>query len=116
MAAGTPQAFGRGAIQALTDAATISGVDASLANAFGVTLGGNRTFAAFANPIPGLELTIYVKQDGTGSRTATWNANVAWASGTAPTLTTTAGATDVINFRWNEVLAKWIGTSTLNVS
>lgn len=43
----------------------------------------------------GAKLTIVLKQDGTGSRTATWT-GMTWASGTAPTLTTTAAKSDVI--------------------
>jgi hypothetical protein len=37
-------------------------------------------------------------QDTTGSRTVTWPSTVQWPSGTAPTLTTTAGKMDIITF------------------
>ena len=39
-----------------------------------------------------------VYQDGTGSRTLTWNAAFKWTAQTAPVLTTTANAMDVITF------------------
>jgi hypothetical protein len=74
-----------------------------------VTLGGNRTFGAFANPAPGQVVMMELKQDATGSRTVTWNANVSWAGGTAPTLTTTANAVDVLRFTWNSTAGKWRG-------
>ena len=35
--------------------------------------------------------------------------NVNWASGTAPTLTTTAAAIDVLRFTYNSARSKWIG-------
>lgn len=60
-----------------------------------VTLTGNCTFT-FSNPIDGGRYLIALKQDGTGSRTATWPANVKWSAGTAPTLSTAAGKCDVV--------------------
>ena len=39
-----------------------------------------------------------VIQDGTGTRLITWNAVFEWEGGTAPTLTTTAAAVDLISF------------------
>ena len=117
-----PQNFGVGSIIILTDGPTIT-IDngagntptstgtntAGNGNYFAVTLGGNRTFATFLNFPFGAVFYLDVVQDGTGSRTATWPSNVAWAAGTAPTLTTTAGATDVVRFTYNTRLSKWIG-------
>ncbi len=37
-------------------------------------------------------------QDGTGSRTVTWFANIKWAAATVPTLSTAADKTDVFTF------------------
>ncbi|MGI0075916.1 MAG: hypothetical protein ACREAU_00740, partial [Nitrosopumilaceae archaeon] len=42
--------------------------------------------------------TFIVTQDGTGSRTITWPGSVRWSGGTPPTLTTTAGKTDLFTF------------------
>ena len=43
-------------------------------------------------------ITLFLVQDGTGSRIATWPGTVDWAAATAPTLTTTAAAVDVLTF------------------
>ena len=61
------------------------------------TLTDNVTFTMTAPASPE-EVLLVMVQDGTGSRTATWPATVLWASGTAPTLTTTAAAVDIIKF------------------
>jgi len=82
-------------VQTLTDAATISW-NADSGNMATVTLGGNRTMAAPTNLKAGGSYSLTVTQDGTGSRTITWNSVFKWASGTAPTLTTTASRTDLI--------------------
>lgn len=81
---------------ALTDAASIA-TDASLSNTFTVTLGGNRTLANPTNMTNGAIYTWRVRQDGTGSRTLAYGSKFKWPGGTAPTLTTTASATDFIS-------------------
>lgn len=43
-------------------------------------------------------LTLRLRQDATGSRTITFGDSIRWAGGTAPTLTTTASAIDVLVF------------------
>jgi len=89
----------------LTDGATINW-DASTQDVCKVTLGGNRTMAAPTNNTTGQFISILVIQDGTGSRTLTWNAVFEFASDTAPTLTTTANLGDVFVFRYNG--SKWL--------
>jgi len=89
----------------LTDQATVAW-DASTQDVCKLTLGGNRTMAAPTNNTTGQFISILVIQDGTGSRTLTWNAVFEFASDTAPTLTTTANLGDVFVFRYNG--AKWI--------
>jgi len=86
-----------GSITALTDAATIS-VNFASSNNFSVTLGGNRTLGNPSNVVAGQSGFIAVTQDGTGSRTLAYSSNWDFASGSAPTLTTTAGATDIIAY------------------
>lgn len=81
---------------ALTDAATIA-TDASLSNTFTVTLGGNRTLGNPTNLSNGCIYNWRIKQDGTGSRTLAYGAKFKWPGGSAPTLTTTASATDFIS-------------------
>jgi len=85
----------RGAISALTDGATIT-PDFSLANNFSVTLGGNRTLANPTNLTAGASGAIFISQDGTGSRTLAFGSYWSFSGGTAPTLTTTASAIDVL--------------------
>jgi len=89
----------------LTDGSTISW-DASTQDVCKVTLAGNRTLAAPTNNTTGQFISILVIQDGTGSRTLTWNAVFEFASDTAPTLTTTANLGDVFVFRYNG--SKWL--------
>jgi hypothetical protein len=89
----------------LTDQATITW-DASTQDVCKVTLAGNRTMAAPTNNTTGQFISILVIQDGTGSRTLTWNAVFEFASDTAPTLTTTASLGDVFVFRYNG--SKWL--------
>jgi hypothetical protein len=79
----------------LTDGASIA-TDASLSNVFYVTLGGNRTLANPSNLVDGGTYVWVITQDGTGSRTLSYGNVFAWPAKTAPTLTTTAGAVDII--------------------
>ena len=82
----------------LTDAANIDW-DTSQGQVATVTLGGNRTFNAPTNLLNGGFYALQIVQDGTGSRTASWNSVFKFTAGTAPTLTTTASAKDFITFR-----------------
>ena len=104
----------RGTPVALTDAATIA-VDLSLGNNFTVTLAGNRTLGAPTNVTAGQSGVIVVTQDGTGSRTLAYNSVYKFAGGTAPTLTTTASAVDVLAY-YVESSTRITVTSLLNVS
>jgi hypothetical protein len=87
----------RGTITALTDGATIT-PDFALANNFSVTLGGNRTLANPTNLTAGQSGVIVITQDGTGSRTLAYGSYFKFPGGTAPTLTTTASAVDVLAY------------------
>ena len=87
----------RGAITALTDGATIT-PDFALSNNFSVTLEGNRTMANPSNLVAGQSGSIFITQDGTGSRTLAWGSYWDFAAGVAPTLTTTAGAVDRVDY------------------
>ena len=104
----------RGSVVSLTDAATIA-VDLSLGNNFSVTLAGNRTLGAPTNVTAGQSGVIVVTQDSTGSRTLAYNSVYKFAGGTAPTLTTTASAVDVLAY-YVESSTRITVTSLLNVS
>lgn len=97
--------------QTLTDGATINW-DISLGQSAIVTLGGNRTIANPTNTVNGGFYVLQVIQDGTGSRTLSWGANFIWPSGTAPTLTTTAGKRDFFGFICSN--GKLYGNTVLN--
>ena len=84
-------------ITALSDGATIT-IDMATACHHSVTLGGNRTFAAPSNQVIGQSGSLFITQDGTGSRTASFNSAFKFVGGTAPTLTTGAGLTDRIDY------------------
>ena len=84
-------------VTALSDGATIT-IDMATACHHSVTLGGNRTFAAPSNQVVGQAGSIFITQDGTGSRTASFNAAFKFVGGTAPTLTTTAAAVDRVDY------------------
>lgn len=83
----------------LTDAASIA-TDAATSNHFTVTLAGNRTLANPTNLVNGVILNWKIKQDGTGSRTLAYGSKFKWAGGTAPTLSTAAGARDFITAQY----------------
>jgi hypothetical protein len=93
-------------VVALTDGATIA-IDASAGNVQDVTLGGNRTIAAPTNAVDGQTLMLRITQDGTGSRTLTWNSVFDFASIGTPELSTTAGKTDVVPFIYIAAATKW---------
>ena len=86
-----------GEITALVSAATIT-IDMADSNNFSVTLAHNATFANPSNDTAGQSGSIFITQDGTGSRTASWGTDWEFAGGTAPTLTTTAAASDRIDY------------------
>ncbi len=66
-----------------------------------VTLGGNRNLSAGSGGITGQFISLLVIQDGTGSRTLTFNAVYEFTGDEAPTLTTTASKGDLFVFRYN---------------
>ena len=91
----------------LTDGSTVSW-DVSTSPIAKLTLGGNRTLAApsGSTPAAGQFIALTVIQDGTGSRTLTWNATYEFTEDTAPTLTTTANKGDLFIFKYNG--SKWL--------
>lgn len=86
-----------GSVSTLTDGATIT-PNFALNNSFTVTLGGNRTLANPTNLVAGQSGVIIINQDGTGGRTLAYGSNYDFGGGTAPTLTTTANAQDMIAY------------------
>ena len=87
----------RGEVTALTDASSIA-TDLALSNNFSVTLAGNRTLANPTNTVAGQSGSIFITQDGTGSRTLAFGTNFKFVAGTAPTLSTAASSIDRIDY------------------
>ena len=75
-------------------------IDLEDGNFHKVTLTANCTFTFSNPPATGTagSFTLFLVQDGTGSRTVTWPGSVDWAGATAPTLTTAAAGVDVLTF------------------
>jgi len=85
------------AITTLTDGTNIT-MNMATNNQFLVTLEGNRTLAAPTNLTAGQTGHIYFIQDGTGSRTLSYNSVFQFAGGSDPVLTTGANAVDLLVF------------------
>jgi len=82
-------------IVTLTDATTIT-MNLAQTNNFTVTLGGNRALANATNFVSGQSGFLVIRQDGTGSRTLSFGTGWRFPSNSAPTLTTTASAVDLL--------------------
>jgi len=96
------------------DSGAIKTIDWTTSDVQKITLSANCTFT-FTDPLGIAKiLVLKVIQDGTGSRTVTWDADVEWAGGTAPTLTTTAAHVDVIYFIYDG--SKYYGQTILDLS
>lgn len=90
-------------------------LDFGSSNNFQMTLTGNGTLGAPTNASGGQSGSIFILQDGTGSRTLAYNAVFAFAGGTAPTLTTTASGQDALLYYVQDP-STIITTSVLNIS
>ena len=93
----TAQAGAVAQIDTLSSASTITPNFANSCN-FTVTLGTNTTIANPSNLTAGQSGSIFIVQDGTGSRTAAFGSYWDFAGGAAPTLTTTANGVDRIDY------------------
>lgn len=78
------------------------------------TLNTNAAFAAFTAPPVSAgyawSFTLVLRQDATGSRTATWHSSVKWPNDAAPTLTTTPTRADMLNFVTYDGGTTWYGS------
>lgn len=102
------------AVVNLTDATTIA-VDASLGNDFRVTIAANRTMGDPANPSDGQEIIFQVTQGSGGSFTLNWASSYEFSSGLPqPTLSTSAGQTDLLSFVYNAVKGTWLCAAFVN--
>ena len=84
-------------IDTLTSASTVTPDFAASCN-FTLTLGHNVTLANPSNLTAGQSGSIFLIQDGTGSRTITFGNQYDFAGGTAPTLSTAASSVDRLDY------------------
>ena len=84
-------------VVSLTDAANVSIGFANGQN-FSLTLAGNRTLDNPTNCVTGQVGSIFIIQDGTGSRTLSYGTSWEFPAGTAPTLSTSAAAVDRLDY------------------
>jgi len=71
-----------------------------------ITIAGNRTIGNASGGVAGQFISLLIIQDGTGSRTMSWNSAYEFKDDTAPTLTTTAAKADLFVFRYHN--SKWV--------
>ena len=88
----------RARIESVTVGAANVALDFANAQMFAITLGTNSNLNRPSNLTAGQSGTIFVVQDGTGSRTLSYSSVFDFVGGTAPTLTTTASAVDRIDY------------------
>lgn len=87
----------RGEITTLTSGSTVT-PDFAASNNFTLTLGASLTLANPTNLVVGQSGSIFLIQDGTGSRAITWGSYFDWAGGTPPTLSTAANSVDRLDY------------------
>lgn len=90
----------------ITYAATVT-PDASLSNAFRITLTGNVTINPPSNPSDGQVVTIQITQDGVGSRTLTFGSTIYGNSALDWTLSTAASSVDMLVLYYDGAATRW---------
>jgi len=86
-------------------------VDLTSGTVFDLTLDADAsfTFSGAGDETGTNSFTMVLTQDGTGGRTPSWPGAVVWDSGTAPTISSSAGATDVLTFFSPDAGTTWYG-------
>jgi hypothetical protein len=83
-------------------------VDASLANAFNLTLtASTTTLGNPSNPVDGEVIRVRLIQDATGSRTIAYGTAYDFGASGAPTLSTAASKVDILGFEYVASISKW---------
>jgi hypothetical protein len=91
-------------------------IDFENSNIQTLTLTSNITTLTKTNPIDGGVYTLFLTQGGSGSYTVDWGADVYWAGGTGPTLSTDFGATDAVSLVYIAGVTGYYGNANLNFS
>lgn len=97
-------------VQSVADSGVAYAIDLSAGTIVSLTIttACSLTFPSVTNGV-GVSFTLHLRQDGIGSRTVNWPANVKWAGGVAPVLTTAAGGLDIFTFYTIDGGATWYG-------
>lgn len=101
--------------QTVTEGPTTT-IDANAGNSQILTLTGNRVIAAPVNAVDGAEIDLLVAQDGTGTRTLSWNSVFLFENGLAPVLGTAPGSIDRFLLRYNLALNRWTAAHFPNMN
>jgi hypothetical protein len=107
---GTSWGYLSGALQTVAGSGGTVNIAYGSGNIADITLTASTTFT-FSNHVVGTYI-LKLTQGGTGSYTITWPASVKWSGGTAPTLTTTVGKTDIVTLFHDGT--NFYGTYSLN--
>ena len=107
---GTNWGYTGGALQNAAGNSGTLNISFAAGNIVNLTLNANTTLA-FSNAVIGTYI-IQVTQGATGANVLTYPASVKWAGGTAPTLTTTVGKTDILTFYYDGTF--YYGNYSLN--
>lgn len=92
------------------NATGITSLNLANGNAFNVTLQGDTTFTITgATSGRVCAFTLYLTQDSTGNRKVTWPSGTKWSGG-APTLSTSAGAIDIVVLESINGGTTWFGS------
>ena len=111
-------AFGQAA--SITNAVGSTGGSVTLdwnnSNIQTLTLTSNITTLTKSNPIDGAVYTLFLTQGASGGYTVAWGADVEWAGGTGPTLSTAAGSVDAVSLVYIAGVTGYYGNANLNFS
>jgi hypothetical protein len=89
-------------------------VDWTKGNRQKLTLANSGVTINFTDPPLDSSLSLVITQDASGSKTvSTWDSDVKWPNGTAPTLTTTANAIDMISCLYRSSPKMYLCTASL---
>ena len=84
-------------------------VNAALGNDFRLTItASTTTIGNPSNPVDGQRIDFQITQGGAGSFTVAWGTSYDFGVAGAPTLSTAAGAIDIVGFVYNAAKAKWL--------
>lgn len=102
---------GREKLHAAVSAGSSTTINLADGNVHAITLAASITTISLTGAAAGVacSISVYIKQDAVGGRVVHWPASIKWPGGIAPTLTSTATATDLIVLETIDGGATWFG-------